>query len=283
MRQLILIAALLLACCVPASAQTLLRAYSYGVASTFPVRAQRWSGIGCARTTGAPFNYQTVITSSSYGSGQLTTAFAPTATAPPCVWQLPSAQGYAYPIYVSAPISSGATISSNVSGVCSTVESSNALNAGCMLQLWKIDGRTGGWSFVWEGSTAEMNSSACAQASISGSAPTSTVVATGDRLAWIPWVINVGGNWGGNGTRTATLCTNGTSGQTTYHTYVSITETMTTGADDIDLRQEQVSRLNPFTLMGNAEAAYAAIAYPLFWQPTIWQAELLALNSLQRE
>lgn len=208
-------------------------------ASAMGVRATAGDNGGCEQASG-PFAYSYLATSTTAPSSATSEAFAPSSTAPPCVFQ--RATPFAYFVFVTPPLSGSFTIAGNISAVCSGYESAISLNIGCDMLIYKWDGRRGGLTaLIWDsGNTPEfVGASTCSNKAISASAPTSTNVVAGDRLVILPRVETVGGAYGGDGAKTAALCFNGAAAGTNEIS-VTFTETLTFSADSGTLTTEQV-------------------------------------------
>lgn len=178
-------------------------------------------GYGCANLTG---DWTTRIANTTAGAAVTSISATPTSTAPPCpIW------GSAYFVYVTAPLSSGVTISGNIDFNISCSESATQLNAGMRIIVKRWDTRDGGIkeTVITSADTLECNDT---RRAIAAAAPTSTVFNAGDRLLFFVEVRNVGGGWGGNGSRTVALKMEGPDG-TLGDTFANFADTLSFAAD----------------------------------------------------
>lgn len=230
---------LLLAAAPSGATKVLLRV----AVSPLSLRASAWGGIGCVRT-GGPYDFDLRVADTTQGgTATLTHVFAPSGTAPPCWFQ--SGSPFPYLFWVTAPLSSGVTISGNLDHQIGCRESATALNAGLDVQVWKWDGRRGGLVALIQDSADSGECPTTANVvTIAAAAPTSTVMAVGDRIVIIPNVRNVGGGWGGNDTRTIEIRVNGGVG-TAGDSFVNFADTLSFGSDVAPSTMEWQLSWNP--------------------------------------
>ena len=181
-----------------------------------------YTGYGCFSGT---VEARRRVASSSAGSSAVSYTRAVTSTAPPCAAAGASNLFY----FFTAPLSSGVTISGNIDFNISCNESATALNAGMRMTVYRWSALIGGIdaTIITSANTTECNNTRLA---IAAAAPTSTTLAAGDRLVFLVEVRNVGGAWGGNGSRTATLIVNAASGSL-GDTFANFTETISFASD----------------------------------------------------
>jgi len=194
--------------CGQASAATKLffRTQATAPSSLGKTTASGSAGYGCNPTGG--YAQQIAGMTTTAGSASVGTVLTPTSSAPPC--QIGHTSLTNFYTWYSAPLSSGLTLSGNVDFNITCSESNNALNAGIRVSVYRWDVSTGGnRELVISGDTTECAGSRIA---IAAAAPSSTVFNTGDRLWFVIEVINVGGSWGGNSSRTATFSCGAASG-----------------------------------------------------------------------
>lgn len=228
MRQLIAaLVGLVLACSAASAAVTL---HATSTASLFREPATAWAGTGCVEASG-PFDYDYLLLDNAAPASGTTESFTPSATSPPCHFQRTA---NTYFTFVSEPISGSFTISGNISGVCSGIESATTTNCGCTQTLFKWNGRRGGLTQVWTGNVGNEFGTSCATKAIAASAPTSTAVVAGDRLFLVTSAYAIAtttpGSWAGNDSRTCGLCFNGAAAGAN-EVSVTLTETVTFSAD----------------------------------------------------
>ena len=232
---------LILALGLPLAAQTKLFLRSSTATSGLGLSIGNTSiGYGCAPVAGYNHLIRPMITTA--GAGAAAQILTPTSTAPPCQWG--DGPGTAYVTWFSPPLSSGLTLSGNIDFNCSCAESNNALNSGCRFIVKRWDASDGG---IKETVMTSADTTECAGAriAIAAAAPTSTVFNTGDRVALIVEVRNVGGGWGGNGSRTTTLSYNAGSGSF-GDTFVNFADTLSFAADTNNWPAKGMSaQLNP--------------------------------------
>ena len=240
MRKLILLFALLsLAPAVAAQTKLFFRSGT----GPIPLLGADWStdytGYGCNNATGG---HKRRGASTTAGAAVASFAHTPTSTAPPCH----GPGGTLYFSWFSLPLSAGVTISGNIDFNISCTESNNALNAGMRVIVYRWSKLLGGINatILTSASTGECDNTRLA---IAAAAPTSTVMAVGDRLAFRVEITNVGGAWGGNSARTVTLKIEAASGSL-GDTFANFADTISFSADSNNGRAmvSESRESNPF-------------------------------------
>lgn len=210
----------------PAYAATKL--FLRNTASALGVSAASGStGYGCNNLTG-PQNL--LLASTTAGTASASKTHTPTNTAPPCQ----SADGTNYYVWYSPPLSSGLTLSGNIDFNITCTESATATNAAMRMIVKRWDALYGGpvSTILTSADTLECGAAGCTsnRCAIAAAAPTSTTLNTGDRLMFIVEIRNVGGGWGGNGSRTVTLQIDAASGSA-GDTFANFADTISFSAD----------------------------------------------------
>ena len=203
------------------------------------------AGIGCVNGSN---DYVFRLANATQGSSAVSKAFAPTSTAPPCLVQTASGSGQ-YLRWISPPISTAVTISSNINYSAGCSESQAATNAGLRFVVYR-------WSATKGGIDATIHTSAdsaeCGTSlglvTIAAAAPTSTAMAVNDRLV-IEVQVRTVGTWGGNSTRTFTLGYDGASASTS-DTFANFVDSLSFSADTNNARALIFSRRwDPFWIL----------------------------------
>lgn len=222
MRKLIFILLALLVSSPEASGQTKLFLRDGTSSSLGEISTTSYTGYGCSNVTGNLARRIAITTAGATVSSQVST---PTSTAPPC----PFGNSTLYLLFFTPPLSSGVTISGNIDFNISCDESAVALNAGMRMTVYRWSVKVGGIvsTILTSANTAECNNTRLA---IAAAAPASTVMAVGDRLIFKVEITNVGGAWGGNSARTATLKINAASGSL-GDTFANFADTLSFAAD----------------------------------------------------
>lgn len=222
----LILAVLVLAACAPAATKVFLQ----DATSVLGTVATAGGGIGCVNGTNI-YIYRQATT--SQGSSAVTKTFAPTATAPPCLWQTATGSGN-YLRFISPPLSAAVTISGNINYQAGCAESSTSTNAGFRFVVYRWSQATGGIDATPIHTSATSTECAGANIAIAAAAPTSTAMAIGDRLVFAVQVMNVG-TWGGNGTRTVSLVYGAATG--VYgDSFANFVDTISFGADTNNAR-----------------------------------------------
>jgi hypothetical protein len=216
---------LLLLAAFPGHAQTKL--FLKNTASPLALNiATAYAGYGCNSFSG---DHIQRVANTTQGGTTVTTTQSPSNGTPPC--QTGSESGATYNRWITAPVSSGFTLSGNIDYSAGCRESANQLNAGFRFVVYR-------WSVADGGVVSTIHTSAdttecgttAALRTIAAAAPTSTVMATGDRLVFVIEMRAVGGGWGGNGSRTFDHLYNGTAGSS-GDSFVNFADTFTFSAD----------------------------------------------------
>lgn len=155
-------------------------------------------GIGCVNGTNT-YTWRQATT--AQGVGIVSQTFAPSSTASPCTQQTASTGGD-YLRFISPPLSAGVTISGNINYQGGCLESATAMNAGFRIVVYRWSRAKGGIDATIMTSAASAECTTAANQAIAAAAPSSTVMAVGDRLVFEVQVLASGGTWGGNGSRT---------------------------------------------------------------------------------
>jgi hypothetical protein len=189
-------------------------------------------GIGCVNGTNT-YTWRTLTT--AQGSSVVSKTFAPTSSAPPCTQQTATGSGE-YLRFISAPLSAGVTISGNIDYQAGCLESATAMNAGFRMVVYRWSRAKGGIDATIHTSASSAECTTNANKAIAAAAPTSTVMAVGDRIVVEVQVTNVGGGWGGNGTRTFQVSYDAGAG-VTGDAFANFADTLSFAADTNNARR----------------------------------------------
>jgi hypothetical protein len=170
------------------------------------------------------------VANTTQGSGTPSAVFAPTSTAPPCVQQNANDGGDVM-VWVTPPLSSAVTISSNINYSVGCAESATQLNLGYRFVLYRWSRLTGGIVSTIHTSAATTEcGTTLALRTIAAAAPTSTAMQIGDRVVVEIQAVAAGGGWAGNSSRTATVGYDGAAAGT-RDTFVNFVNTLAFGTD----------------------------------------------------
>jgi hypothetical protein len=216
---------ILILAALPLAAQTkvLLR----NTVSPLGIVARAGGGTGCTRGVN---DFRFLVANTTQGSGTPSAVFAPTNGTPPCLQQDANGDGN-YMVWVTAPLSSAVTISSNINYSVGCAESAIQLNLGYRFVLYRWSRLTGGIVSTIHTSAATTEcGTTLALRTIAAAAPTSTSMQIGDRIVIEIEALAVGGGWGGNSARTATVGYDGAAAGT-RDTFVNFVNTLAFGTD----------------------------------------------------
>jgi hypothetical protein len=209
-----------------AATKIFLRDASSAMATTI---ATGYSGYGCNSYSGSHIRK---LANTTQGSSTVTTSQTPTATAPPCQFGIESSATYLQ--WWTPPIASGVTLSGNINYSAGCSENNGNLNLGLRFVVYRYSKARGGIvSTIHTSADSTECGTSLALRTIAAAAPTSTTMAAGDRLVFVVEMRAVGGTWGGNNARTASLGYDGTTGST-GDAFANFVDTFSFSADAND-------------------------------------------------
>jgi len=218
------LALLALGLCLQAQTKLYFRTQATAPSGLGKTTASNSTGYGCAPTAG--YDQEIAAVTTAAGSASVGTVTTPTSTAPPC--QIAHNALSNFYSWYSPPLSSGLTISGDVDSNVTCSESNAALNAGIRISVFRWDASTGGNREL----LIAMDTTECAgsRIAIAAAAPSPVAFGAGDRLFFVVEVINVGGSWGGNSSRTVTFSCGAAAGSS-GDSFVNFADTLSFSSD----------------------------------------------------